>query len=74
MDGFIKKKGKLGGAPLPATLGLRRLGCTLGRGARIVHFFYRSSSGVKVNQRLLSVGTSENTNKTMPYSRRDAQD
>ena len=45
--------------------------CTLGR-ARILHFLHRSSPGL--NQRLLSVGTSENTHKTMPYSRRDAQD
>ena len=45
--------------------------CTLGSD-RIVHFFYRTSPGI--NQPLLLVGMSENTHKTMPYSRRDAQD
>ena len=34
--------------------------------------FYPSSAGI--SQRLLSVGASENTHKTMPHSRRDAQD
>ena len=45
--------------------------CTLGS-PRIVHFFYRTSPGI--NQRLLSVGMSEDTQKTMSHSRRDAQD
>ena len=47
--------------------------CTLGlESDRILHFFYRTSPGI--NQRLLSVGMSEDTHKTMSYSRRDAQD
>ena len=44
----------------------RQACCTPGSG-RIVHFFNPGPPGV--NQRLLSVGTSENTHKTMPYSR-----
>ena len=38
----------------------------------IVHFLHRRSPGL--NQRLLSVGASEKTHKTMPDRRRDAQD
>ena len=61
--GMRHKSGVLGGVPWLVSRLVR---------TRFFTFFYRTSPGV--NQRFLSVMMSDTTHKTMPYSRRHAQD